>query len=189
MTPPNESLKPTGMVMAIAVLSLLVLVGYLGVMSYAFNDVSSSGEESTEDKTIPLVIETSSDRGNPSKSLDDLRKRVNVEDGVINYWATGSSSCPPTIEKAEIRDFDGQEVVILYPIIYPAGTMCTMDMVGFSQEIYREDGEEIDSDIDIRFDPKWLLGEGRHSVEDLDGEVLFDNRGSKVIVEPLTQIP
>lgn len=59
-----------------------------------------------------------------------------VEDDKIVFTTAGSSSCPPTVERAY---YDDPETVVLQIADY-RGYVCTMDMRPYKQHIYRADG-------------------------------------------------
>lgn len=186
---PNESLRPSAVVLSLAVVSLLAFASFFVVVGISFSSSHSSKEHSEESSVTPLVVEELTRTDRSPDSLSELGKHVSFHDGKIIYQASGSSSCPPIIEKAKIYNLGEEEVVVLSPVVYPQGTMCTMDLVGFSQEIYREDGADIDPETAVHFDPEWLLGEGRHQIERPDGEPLFDSRGMTVQIDPLPLSP
>lgn len=99
----------------------------------------------------------------PANTRDTFDTHIEIVDGEIHYYAAGSSSCPPRIEKAEYVD---DNAILLTPYDY-TDKMCTMDIVPLSERIVRVDDKDIAFDTDIRIDSKQLQRETtKESLED-----------------------
>lgn len=77
------------------------------------------------------------------KTLNMNNFGANVEDGVIHWTYSGSSSCPPIIVKATFDDV--MQTVTLIKANY-SGRMCTADMNSVHQIISLPDSGKIPED-------------------------------------------
>lgn len=192
MSTQSTDTRPSLPAILLAGLTLVVFVSYFVLISTASTSVIASGNNGNTggnddnggtDDEVEFEIDLLDEDMSPPGSLSEHGHLADLEDGRITYHSAGSSSCPPTIERVSIREIDGGENIILHPKTYPPDTMCTMDIRGFTQEIYRADGEDIPEDTNIIVDSQQQSVVP--GVRDRTAEPREDNRGMEIRISPL----
>lgn len=114
---------------------LMVIVSALTVAAVVF--LQNSKEKQNIDPDPNFVISETS-----PTDYTELNKAV-IENGKIEYFNAGSSSCPPIAEKVEYNSSIDTYTIFVKKY---GNQMCTADLRGFSQTIEYEDGTIISSD-------------------------------------------